>query len=455
MKRDESDQKRNNTARRTSRLVESIPDNGRRSFLRVAIAHGIAAPVALASLGGANAATPGEADPVKPAYGRNGLMRLGKQSASETKGSGVIVRDFADPYLELLRLLREAAEIEHALMLQYLYCAFSIKDRYQELIGYGAPAATNIMGVAIQEMQHLGAVNRLLVALGSCPHLDRQDFPYEPDLYPFPFELEPASRSALAKYVFTEGTAAIFAPSGQRSREDEQFRTNVLSDIGGLDRPNHVGSLYQNVLDLLSEAAARPEFPLTPAEIDQWRSDLTDVMHQGEVDHFEFFRQVYEGRHPAFADAGVSNVWDLQPAHDAYPAHPVPLNPTAYVGHPNQIASDDALSIAWLGNLHYWIALCCLDYSYRHADQDVWNLAQLQMMTALWPLATELPLHGAGVPFDPLSMGYALGAGKEQSRTIILAFAREAQAFSRTIEAQLPARYAQNNTDFVIEVLGG
>jgi hypothetical protein len=29
-----------------------------------------------------------------------------------------IVRDFADPYLELLRLLREATEIEHALMLQ-------------------------------------------------------------------------------------------------------------------------------------------------------------------------------------------------------------------------------------------------------------------------------------------------------------------------------------------------
>ena len=419
------------------------------------MAHGVAAPFALASLGGANAATPNDGDPLKPAYGRNGVIRPGKQSASAAKGSGVIVRDFADPYLELLRLLREAAEIEHGLMLQYLYCAFSIKDRYQELIGSGVPASTDILGVAIQEMQHLGAVNRLLVALGSCPHLDRQDFPYEPDIYPFPFQLEPISRSSLAKYAFTEGPASIFAASGQSTPEDEQFRDQVLGDIGGLDRPNHVGSLYQNVLALLSEASGRPGFPLTPAEIEQWRSDLTDIMHEGEVDHFEFFRQVYEGRHPAFANSGAPNVWDLQPVHDAYPAHAVPSNPTAYVGHPNQIASEDAQSIAWLGNLHYWISLCCLDFSYRHADQDAWAIAQSQMMTALWPLATELPQRGAGIPFDPLSMGYALGAGKEQSRMVILAFAKEAQAFARTIEAQLPARYAQNNTDLVIEVLGG
>src|SRR5690606_19761293 len=143
-----------------------------------------------------------------------------------------------------------------------------------------------------------------------------------------------------------------------------------------------VGSLYQNVIDLLSEAAGRPGFPLAPAEIDQWRSALTAIMDEGEVDHFEFFRQVYEGRHPAFAGSGAPNVWDLQPSHDAYPAHPVPQNPTAYVGHPNQIASEDALAIAWLSNLHYWISLSCLDFSYRHADQEALTLSMSQMMTA-------------------------------------------------------------------------
>ena len=115
-----------------------------------------------------------------------------------------IVREFADPWLELVRLLREAAEVEHALMVQYLYAAFSVKPDYAEIVGYGAPGANNLLGVAIQEMQHLGAVNRFLVAIGTCPHLERQDFPYEPAIYPFAFHLEPLSRHSLAKYVYTE-----------------------------------------------------------------------------------------------------------------------------------------------------------------------------------------------------------------------------------------------------------
>jgi hypothetical protein len=444
--RETKDHGRSLGVRGKARLIDLIPDTGRRSFLRGAVASGIAAPIALASLSNAKAATP-EGLPAPPASENMGPITPGKQR------SGIIVRDFADPYLELLRLLREGAEIEHGLMLQYLYCAFSVKDRYQRLVGFGAPSAGNLLGVAVQEMQHLGAVNRLLVALGSCPHLDRQDFPYEPDIYPFPFGLEPISRASVAKYAFVEGTASIFAEDSQRTQEDEQFRRRVLSDIGGLDRPNHVGSLYRNVLELLSEASARPGFPLTPAEVEQWQADLKEIMHEGEHDHFEFFRSVHESRHPAFASSGVANVWDLPPDHEFYPAHPLPQNPTAFVGHPNQIESDDALAIAWLGNLHYWTSLCLLDFSYRYADQDAWNLSVSQMMTGLWPLAAALPQLDAGIPFDTLSMGYALGSGKEQSRLIILGMAREAQSFARTIERLLPARYDQNNADGLIELM--
>lgn len=247
----------------------------------------------------------------------------------------------------------------------------------------------------------------------------------------------------------------MFIAGGQRSSEDELFRNRVLTDIGSLDRPNHVGSLYANVIDLLSECSGKTGFPLQPAEIEQWRSDLTRIMEEGEHDHFAFFRQVYEGRHPAFAKSGVPNVWELDPRHEAYPAHPLPRNPTAYVGHPDQIPSEHGHGLAWLSNLHYWLVLCCLDFSYRHADQNVRALATSQMMTGVLPLATELPKHGAGVPFDVLSMGYAVGAGKEQSRKIILALAREARAFAKTIEAQLPAQYDQNNTSAFFELLGG
>ena len=451
MKRDEHGQPRGNASRGTSRIVEAIPDKSRRSFLQVALAHGIAAPVALASFGSAQAATPAQG----PASGRTGAAGAAEQNASAKNRAGIIIRDFATPYLELLRLLREAAEIEHGLMLQYLYCAFSIKARYQPLIGFGAPTSTNMLGVAVQEMQHLGAVNRLLVALGSRPHLDRQDFPYEPDIYPFPFMLESISRRSLAKYTYTEAPASMFTANGQRSPEDEQFSSQVLRDIGDLDRPNHVGSLYRNVLDLLSECTGQPGFPLAPAEVERWQSDLLVIMEEGEHDHFEFFRQVYEGRHPAFAKSGVDNVWDVGPGHEAYPGHALPENPTAFVGHPNQITSEDAHGIAWLSNLHYWLSLCCLDFGYRHADENVRAFAVSQMMTAMLPLATELPKRGAGVPFDTLSMGYALGTDKAHSSRIILALAGEVRAFARTIEAQLPARYDQNNIDAVFELLGG
>ena len=167
-----------------------------------------------------------------------------------------------------------------------------------------------------------------------------------------------------------------------------------------------------------------------------------------------FFSRKSRLARAAFASSGVNNVWDLAPDHKDYPAHPLPKNPTAYVGHPDQIASKDALGIAWLSNLHYWISLCCLDFSYRYGDPEVRGLSTSQMMTALLPLAIELPKHGAGVPFDTLSMGYAVGSDKEHSRKFIVALAGEARSFAKTIEAQLPARYDLNNTDAAFELLG-
>jgi hypothetical protein len=43
-----------------------------------------------------------------------------------------IVRNYQDPYLELVRLVREASEIEHALLVQYLNAFFSVKSNHTE-----------------------------------------------------------------------------------------------------------------------------------------------------------------------------------------------------------------------------------------------------------------------------------------------------------------------------------
>ncbi len=437
--------------RRKARAVDSVTDKDRRAFLRLAMAQGIAAPAALAAF-----ECPVMAATLPPApqmRQRKGAMRHAVAAQTELHASGAIVRDFADPHLELLRLLREAAEIEHALMLQYLYCAFSLRGSYQSLAGDGQAKADSLIGVAIQEMRHLAAVNRLLVALGGCPHLDRQDFPYEPDIYPFQFELEPISRSCLAKYVFCEAPAGVFDKAAAKSADDEAFRLRVIREFRGTRRPNHVGSLYRSILGMLDEVTRMRNSPISPSDADAWRSKLVEIMEEGEVDHYKFFRSAFDATHPALCVAGVESVWLLDRTDPKYPAHPVPTNPTAYVGHPNQITSTAALVLAWLGNLHYWLTLSTLDLAYRYKDDTAISLAMVQMMSTLWPLAATLPLHGAGMPFDPLSMGYALGTGIRESKRIIVSLGREALSFARSIEHRLPSNYDMSATDQLIEYM--
>ena len=156
----------------------------RRAFLQTMAAKGVLIPATYALLSAEADAGEAHGEATFP-------TNTAKAAAKRSTGVAPVVRDFSDPYLELIRLLHEASEVEHSLMLQYLYGAFSLKPAYRAIAGNPAPSANDLMGVAIQEMQHMGTVNRMLVALGAAPHLLREDFPYEPEVYPFPFNLEP------------------------------------------------------------------------------------------------------------------------------------------------------------------------------------------------------------------------------------------------------------------------
>src|SRR5262249_10895415 len=147
----------------------------RRAFLQTMVAQSVLIPAAHAL----SYANPTRATEVAT---NASTARAARVSNAVRKGSVRIVRDFADPYLELVRLLHEASEVEHSRMLQYLYGAFSLKPAYRSIAGYGNANAGDLLGVAIQEMQHLATVNRLLVALGAAPYLVREDFPYEPEV---------------------------------------------------------------------------------------------------------------------------------------------------------------------------------------------------------------------------------------------------------------------------------
>ena len=77
-------------------------------------------------------------------------------------------------------LLSTAAEIEHALMVQYLYAAYSID--LSSTAGGADPAFCQrvILGVAKEEMGHLITVQNVLRLLGGPLHLERDDCTCDP-----------------------------------------------------------------------------------------------------------------------------------------------------------------------------------------------------------------------------------------------------------------------------------
>src|SRR6516225_7271125 len=105
------------------------------------------------------------------------------------------------PKKDVIGLLQLAAELEHALMVQYLYAAASVHGPTPE----GIDAGRDITIVAIQEMGHLVTVQNLLLAIADVDpqipepnhyhHLGRDRLRAKSKLNPIPFVLEPISHS--------------------------------------------------------------------------------------------------------------------------------------------------------------------------------------------------------------------------------------------------------------------
>ena len=358
------------------------------------------------------------------------------RALAKTHRFSPVQRDFTDPYLELIRLLKEAAEIEQDLMIQYLYSAYALKPAYAEIVGGPAPNTMTLMGVVIQEMQHLRGVNRLLVELGAAPVLTRQDFPYENDLYPFAFELAPLSAVSLAKYTYVEADPVRLGHVRSLSNDSVYLIDRMKATLGGSIAANHVGKLYDAVVETLGEVKEAGDIKL---DFGAWFQEIGDVKAEGEFGHFKFFHSLYEGAHPLIKD--TPDIWELAATDERYPSYQVPVNPTAYEGRPNTIKDPDLRALAWLGNMNYWCLLLMLDSAYRrHSKPDV-AFAQAIMMGPLNSIAQYLPTKGCAVPFDPLSMGFNPGLNDAAGKRITHRMLIETRDFARSIEQLLPGDF--------------
>src|SRR5690242_18118924 len=111
----------------------------------------------------------------------------------------------------LIYMLCEAAELEHGIMCQYLFAAFSMKENAGEGLTEDQAATVGrwrdrISRVAVQEMLHLALVQNLLSAIGAAPHLSRPNFPQPASHYPAGVNLTllPFGEAALRHFMFLE-----------------------------------------------------------------------------------------------------------------------------------------------------------------------------------------------------------------------------------------------------------
>jgi hypothetical protein len=153
-------------------------------------------------------------------------------------------------------LLHVAAEVEHALLVEYLFAAYSLggpqvpkehRHRVQKWQGV-------VLGIAKEEMAHFVTVQNVLRLIGAPLNLERDDFPWDMEYAPFEFTLEKLSPASLARYVYVEAPEKWPDDARQFQSEIEKLAT------GGQTKPvNRVGKLYDRLIQVLGDPAIVPD----------------------------------------------------------------------------------------------------------------------------------------------------------------------------------------------------
>lgn len=328
------------------------------------------------------------------------------------------------PLDELVLLLHTAAEIEHSLMVQYLYAAYSLPDQSPQ-----REWQETLVSIARQEMGHLMATQNLLLAIGAPLNFEREDYPFN-SFYPFPFKLEPLSVSSIARYVLAEMPDPSTVP--------EVDVVALLTDAGVAQTIPRVGALFIAIAELLGELSGDSvfadslPFQANPAD---WMAGpyalaLTKVTSIGEASqlleavavqgegpnepaagspsHFRRLHRMYLAAKQHIADTG-------RPLADAQPTDPTVKveRASGYLQHPIARAWGAAFNTRYR----------CLLYGFEHqlslSHGDVtrdrlsqWAFTDMIALRDIAELLKERPQHDplrsdelgrprlAGAPFE-------------------------------------------------------
>ena len=172
------------------------------------------------------------------------------------------------PRDEAALLLTVAAEVEHALMVQYLYGAYSVRYDLEnnELQGRVRGFYRLIAQMAREEMGHLMTVQNLLQLIGAPLNFEREHSPFESELYPFRFKLEPLSQQSLAKYITAERPAR--KPSQISDEQWQQLEEIAkIAQCANDGHPvQHVGPIYKRLIELFESELKAEDFRTDTAD---------------------------------------------------------------------------------------------------------------------------------------------------------------------------------------------
>src|SRR5207248_7070645 len=122
----------------------------------------------------------------------------------------------------------QAAELEHSLMAQYLFAAFSLRIEpgpglTEEQLVAVERWRSEILSISAEERLHWALVQNLLMAVGSAPYVSRPHMPHQAKGYPPGIQLRllPFSEASLQHFVYLERPEGMdmsdgdgFVPSG-------------------------------------------------------------------------------------------------------------------------------------------------------------------------------------------------------------------------------------------------
>lgn len=230
-----------------------------------------------------------------------------------------------EPRDDAVFLLTAAAEIEHALMVQYLFAAYSLRLDAPSLSDAERTELRDVqrtlIGIAREEMAHLLTIQNLLHLVGGPLNFNREQAPYASEIYPFRFKLEAVSLDSLAKYVFAESPLEWPVEIGASERAEIGLRAQRSNDNVPV---RHVGRIFASLQTLFEAGLADADFRLDTLGMQggaEWGSDpllvrtfggadaakarqdalaaLADIARQGEGhenengSHFERFLRVF------------------------------------------------------------------------------------------------------------------------------------------------------------------